>query len=500
VAQLLSCAIYICRDLTAEKKLARNIYVAPHKNEFSASMSVLLLNDKKLTQLPTVTNPQAMAKKFAANWREVNGLEVTGCAIEKIFYRPEHSCTVLYRLFFRNGERKPLDHWVTGKVFPSNRAGKRYQEAVAANHENNGTASIKQRSRQLEPVSFLSDLDMVVWAFPLDAKIVNLPAVISLEFVQEKINAHLAAFGFSANWRCANVELERVKYMPGKRCVLRYHARFQGPAGDTRDLTFYSKTYQDAKSRYHFEVLNAAYQQLRARNAIVQIPRLIVHLDEANTFWQEEWKGRPLIEVWETYDWNILFPRLAAAVVDLHCSEMQNLRRGPDLDEVLQVAVDDAVELFEMMPQLQPRLQPMLDRLAEVKNDLAKQPRPNVPIHGAMRLEQMLARDHEFAMVDFDALALGDPLADVAELTASLQFLELSQGKSRAPLAAVAELFYQSYAANVPWAGDRRRLAWYALAYWISKMYLACKNLDLAALAKLETAGIEIAEEWRKLI
>jgi hypothetical protein len=107
-----------------------------------------------------------------------------------------------------------------------------------------------------------------------------------------------------------------------------------------------------------------------------------------------------------------------------------------------------------------------------------------------------LARDGELAMLSFETLAQGDPLFDIGEFVASLHFLELTHGKPRARLTAAAKLFCESYAAQVPWPCDRRRLGWYALAFWISKMFGVCQHLDARALPHLETAGWEIAKQW----
>jgi thiamine kinase-like enzyme len=108
----------------------------------------------------------------------------------------------------------------------------------------------------------------------------------------------------------------------------------------------------------------------------------------------------------------------------------------------------------------------------------------------------MLMRGAELALVDFDAVAMGDPHYDVAEFIASLQYLELSRGLSRQRLANAAKAFYESYAALVPWTCDRGRIAWYARAFLITKMFSSIKNLDFQALQRLELDGQEIINDW----
>ncbi|NUO78553.1 hypothetical protein HUU05_00625 [candidate division KSB1 bacterium] len=453
------------------------------------------LNETQLHHLDTVTDPVAMAARFATYVNELApDCTVENCAIEKIYYRATQSCTVLYRVVMKNGADTQLQQWFFGKVFPHKRARKRFDEIATQS----GAAHALEIPHEpaWPPFSFWPDLDMVVWSFPHDPKMDWLARMVDLEFIQTTINSAPADFGLTSGWRVETVHFDRVKYMPGKRCVLRYHVDFNGPQGEKCRRTFYSKTYHDAKSRYHFEVLRAAYEHSRTQASFMQIPRPIRHLEEVNTFWQEEWRGHALIDALPNLDWQKLFPRLAIALADLHRSTMPGLRNGPDLSDALKTAADDAAELMLLAPHLREAISAWIDLLSAQQTALAQQTLPSATTHGAIRVEQMLIREQELALIDFDALALGDPLSDVAEFIASLQFLELSHGWPRVSLAAAQELFAATYAEHVPWPCDRKRLAWYALAFLISKMFLAVKNLDRRALQQLESAGMIIGDNW----
>jgi hypothetical protein len=293
--------------------------------------------------------------------------------------------------------------------------------------------------------------------------------------------------------------------MPGKRCVLRFHLNLIGPSGESRQVSFYSKTYNDGWSRYHFDMLKAVYERLAAQAPIINIPKPLVHLDGFNTFWQEEWPGHPLIDVLEEQNWEELFPRIAEVVAALHRSGSNGFRTGPDLDEVMNTAEEDGTRFVHTLPQYQRSIMPALERLRAEKSALELQNIPVAPIHGACRVEQMLVRGSKLALVDFDAVAMGDPHYDVAEFIASLQYLELSRSLSRQRLAKAAKLFYESYAALVPWScpASRDRISWYARAFLISKMFLSIKNLDFQALSRfagLESDGQEIMNGWLESI
>lgn len=460
-------------------------------------MTLETLNETHLHHLDIVTDPAAMAARFDAYVKEAApGYRVESCAIEKIYYRPSQSCTLLYGVALKNGVDTRLKQWFFGKVFPHKRARKRFDEIVPLLRDNEAITIAHEPRWQ--PINFWPELDMAVWSFPHDPKMDWLSRMVDLDFIKSEINASLQDFGFAETWRAEAVRFDRVKYMPGKRCVLRYHADFLGPNRERRTLTFYSKTYHDAKSRYHFEILAAAYAHCRAQTSFMQIPRPIRHLEIVNTFWQEEWPGRPLLDVLHEQEWSALFPRLGAALADLHKSQMPGLRPGPDLSDALKTAADDAAELMLLVPHVRDEIALWMDRLAEQHAEFIQEHIPLATTHGAIRLEQMLIRGDELALIDFDALALGDPLADAAEFIASLQFLELSQSRDRADLLAATELFLSGYVAHAPWPCAPRRLAWYALAFLLSKMFLAVKNLDRPSLQKLESAGMIMGRQWFK--
>lgn len=95
---------------------------------------------------------------------------------------------------------------------------------------------------------------------------------------------------------------------------------------------------------------------------------------------------------------------------------------------------------------------------------------------------------------------MGDPLYDIAEFIASLQYLEFSKGLLLDELTRAGDLFFESYQAQVPWSCNRRRLTWYVLAFLIIKIYSAVKNLDIQALSRLDLSAEEFLNSWLNLL
>jgi len=445
-----------------------------------------LFQDPKLPHLGAATNPEIMAEMFAGKFRSTlaaQGLQVESCAIEWVQHRRGRRCRLLYRINLRDAGGKKFDQWFFGRLVREGQARRQYEQAPASTPLPNGL---------WQPLHLWPELEMIVWAFPHDPEMPGLAKAVDPVFVQAQIEANRAAWGLSAGWRCEKVAFEPVKYMPGKRCVLRYDVELENQSGESRRLAFYSKTYSDGRSRSHYRNLQEIHARLGNK---LNIPRPLSHWAEANTIWQEPWLGRPLIDRLDKIDWEEVFPRLAAVLAAFHQSQCEALPRVNALERAFEAVQEDAPILGWLLPQHRSRFDKALATIAGARETLARQPAPVAPTHGTMRIEQILARDHETALVDFDAAALSDPLCDVAEFLISLQFLEFSRDFPRHRLAMAAELFKASYAKQVFWQVNPQRVAWYAVVSLLDKMHESLRNLDGGILQRLE-AILEVMEFW----
>ncbi|MDZ7359708.1 MAG: aminoglycoside phosphotransferase family protein [candidate division KSB1 bacterium] len=465
-----------------------------------------------------------MAEIFSKNLRPAlaeQSLQIERCAVEWLQHRRGRRCRLLYRLNMRDAGGQTIDQWFFGKLLRPGQARREYEEAMIAASSPNGL---------WQPLYLWPDLEMVIWSFPHDPAMPGLRQAADPIWVQARLNSQIAALGLPAAWRCEEVVVERVKYMPGKRCVLRCHARLADchknavaqasslqadmifalhcdarvkvnadSSGASRCLSFYSKTYADGKSVLHFANLQKLYANALRNGQSFKVPRPLAHWDEANTLWQESWEGRPLIDRLGELDWEKLFPRIAAALAAFHQSPCDHLPEVEALERGFEAVQEDAPMLGWLLPQQQARFDEAQAAIAAAKEILSRQPAPHAPTHGTMRLEQILFKDGDMALVDFDAAALSDPHLDVAEFLISLQFLEFSHGLPRQRLAAAAQSFQAAYARQVPWRLDPQRVAWHAAVSLLDKLHEALRNLDANTLQKLE-AILEVMEDWLKII
>jgi hypothetical protein len=446
--------------------------------------------DPELPLLGRALDPSEMASRFADHFRSRGGWDVERCTIEKVYYHSRRHCEVCYRVLFRSPAGATAEEWVSGRLLAPDIARARYANGSARGGASAANAPPLGRSRSLD---FWEDWNMTIAVFPFDRKMAHLSTAADPRWVAETLERHRSALPWTIDAPLDEtaIELGRIKYMPGKRCVMR--CRIESAA--SASVSFFSKTYGDARSAHHHEVLLSACEQLEAQGSSLHLPRPLIHLPEAHTTWTEDWGGRPLMSALDDGDRLTPMRRAAATVAALHSSRIDGLAPGEDVKRVLLKVAEDTHQHANAFPEHRTLTNRIRRALEETAGRVFAEAAPRVPIHGACRIEQMITRGDEITLVDFDALASGDPHEDVAELIASLRFLEIGAGRSRAELEHESRVFLEAYESLVPWRCRRDRIAWYVLAYLTAKMYSVCKHLDQGSLRRLRLQGESLATE-----
>jgi len=453
-----------------------------------------VIADRNLPQLPILVDATAMKLRFAESLHQ-QAIEVLKCEIEKCYYRRFRHCGILYRLTCKLANGMKEDRWYYGQGFEKARAHKMYHKACEKVEGRTNALRLSLR----DGITFWESLGLVLWRFPVDPKLDTLPSVADVSFISTMMakNHQLLRGGptGSTDVTKSPVSICQTKYMPGKRCVLRVQGETEEPKGHKHRVSFFSKTYNDRMSRSHFQNLCAAYARSKTEGAVV-IPRPILHLDGFKTFWQEDWESHALLDELECSNWDEVFPAIATTLAAFHTGNGEGFRPGPDAEDVLRVAHEDGGQFVFLFPEWAGTIRSVLTALDDSLAQFQKHPSPRVPIHGAFRLEQIIARGQQIALTDFDALACGDPMFDVAEFVVSLQFLALTRGIPLRKLTDAARLFCKIYSDLVAWPLQTKVLRWYILAFLISKVFLTVKGLDFVAMQRLHTDGAALIQFW----
>jgi len=419
------------------------------------------------------------------------GLQVERVNIGKVYHKPGKDCRITYDVHCRDRENKIYSMWFQTKMSANgkDRAGDR-----------EGMPRAWPGCGFWKPVSVWPEMDMVLFTFPYDRKLPHLGYLLETEWVKRQVDANLAGFGFAGNAECREVTCKKVKYMPGKRCVLRYEIAVAEAARELQRKVFFSKTYDDAQSRYVHQILQRVCASAACRDGRLSVPAPIAHLDAVNTIWQHAWDGENFDAVMQRLGWNNFpqtdFPeKIAVMLAALHQIVIADLplRRGPSAEAILANARGDANDIARFFPD-------KLDALNEIvkvleANAALFEPTPQATLHGSFKLAQLLCRGTQLALIDFDSIAVGDPLYDVAEFVASLAYLRVSDEIPAAPLNESIERYLASYQQQVAWPVERRRLAWYVAIFLLGKIHSSLKRLEEKSVANIAGA-FDLAQNW----
>jgi aminoglycoside phosphotransferase (APT) family kinase protein len=250
----------------------------------------------------------------------------------------------------------------------------------------------------------------------------------------------------------------------------------------------FSKSYRDDRSSYVYEALRAVRMNSTHGSYGFVFPRPLLHLKPHHTIWQEAWNGVPLSETIVSDSWDDLFPQLARSLAAFHSGTLNglDLQTGPAPTEVLRNAHDDAADILGFFRDEPAELRNVIERLNSMVDGLAKSATPAVPIHGTFKIAQLLIGNGQIAVVDFDSVAIGDPLYDVAEFLASVLALKERHALPASRVIEGVRLFLTEYSKSVAWDCDRSRIHWFAAAFMLAKIHSSLKTLEIETTDQFE--------------
>ena len=455
-------------------------------------------NGPQLAAVRAVLDPARIAAAldawFAAQGRRERAVDVS---VQRLFYVPGADCSLVYSLTLEADGRR--DTQILSAIL-----GLPDSAAVYAKAERKA-AKDKFITPALGAAAYhLPDLDLVLWTFPNDPKLKTLPE--QWRQLPGETLALRAATGASAGLEMGPATRSLVRYIPRKRCVLRYEMEWRplrdanGAPGTlpTAELqTVYAKTYDDVvPAREADAILEGLWRAAQADSRFLRIPEPLPLDAEGWTTYQRGVPGAPLSQSAAQ-----VTPALAAAIgrglAAMHLVRIP-VRPKHDLDDEAAKLRAHAALVAHVHPEAKAELDWITQRLDA---SLPRLPRlPLVTSHGTFKLAHLLHDGHQSALVDFDSFVHADPLYDVANFTADLHYLEamgvLPPGRARR----LATAFYESWSAHVPWGRRDSVLNWYVASLLVRKQALKCvKHLHTDAAVKisrvLETARARIEGE-----
>jgi hypothetical protein len=431
--------------------------------------------DDHLPQLTEVASESVMRALFTAHFEP--GWSLKRLRIKEARYHPGMACLLTYQLRCVHTSGEDVRLVLHGRAFAPG----------------DTPSAFSQRPPLATPIgrlpSFLPQANMALWVYPDDPGVLGMADLVrrgSAIFDQPVLDA--------PPWsgRRPEIHTEVVRYVPSKRCVLRYEYEQGG------DGAFFGKVYGshvDAASLY--EQMCALYQWAAASASEIRISQPLGCDPHRNAIWQASPGGEPLSSLLSEIDLPDAMRRVAAAVAALHRGPVQPTHTQPVADEWRKLERACAV-LLRFYPGLAREIHATLDPLIARQPD---EPQALRPIHGDLHCSQVLMQDRHVGIIDFDLYAWGDPLVDVARFLS--RFRALVRGvMDESEASAAQESFLGTYEILVPWPMDRPRLGLLMAALMVNRQALKpVKKLAAGSeehvLAMLSGAiGFQEEQEW----
>lgn len=298
---------------------------------------------------------------------------------------------------------------------------------------------------KLPGAHYAPELQSVVQAFPFDARVPGLRKIVAGSPEIRNLIARTGQ-GSIVAWQ-ANV----VRYRPDMRAMASVDVTFSRD-GHTDTRRVYAKAYREAEEGQRaYDLLRALTEHAEAA-AEFRVPRPLGYDAGLRTLLIDEARGERLLDIIRQNDDRRApeaMRRAAYAVAAMHNADVAPEflpEKSPDKE--LQFA-DVTAGLERQFPQYGDAVHTVTDKI-----DAAFQPAPPRPTHYDLKQGHIIVNAEAVTILDFDKMAIGDPLVDVANVVATLGAEREGSAKRAARRENLADIFVNAYFSQVPeeWA------------------------------------------------
>ncbi len=306
----------------------------------------------------------------------------------------------------------------------------------------------------------IPDLQGYAWRFPDDPHIPALSTIVPVD---------------------SESTVDVLRYKPADRCTL----RIQRTDGSTVQNALVAKVFSSIeRATAVFERAQHMWHESSRSAGALKVPEP-VRLDRSKaTVWMTELAGTSPRRAGIYEDQPTLIARALAAV-----------HRSADGDLPVRTYPEQIAEMSAKVQNLAtvvPSNASALANLMQIQRDSTPSTARTCPTHGAFRLRQLLLSDRDVGLVDFDSMALGDPLEDVADMVLDLDpFFNVGAATN----SALAEAFLHAYESYVG-ALDESVLAWHLpaqlikRAHWLRTSAQANSTVHAELVARIDRAVV----------
>ncbi|MFN8676738.1 MAG: phosphotransferase [Thermomicrobiales bacterium] len=289
------------------------------------------------------------------------------------------------------------------------------------------------------------ELQSIIQAFPYDARLPGLRRIVAGTPEMLRLVAP------ADEHRIVSWEVDVVRYRPDMRAMARVEVGFNGNGPDDRRRV-YAKAYREPEEGQRaYDLLTA----LAAQDGTVDglhVPRPLAYDAGLRTLLIAEAAGDRLLDIIRQKDDDRApnaVRRAARAVAAMHDAQVDpELLPAASPDRDAQFA-DVSNRLLRGFPEYANDVQALTNQI-----EAAFHPAPLRPTHYDLKQGHILIDPEIVTILDFDKMAMGDPLIDVANVVATLGAEREGSARRAAVRENLAEIFVEEYFSRVPadWA------------------------------------------------
>ncbi len=374
-------------------------------------------------------------------------------SIERVKYKPKKNCLICYRQNNKDSSSNLID--ITAMVYPPGESQKRFEKANLAIFETNA-------------VQHIPHLDMVIWKFPYERKLIHLPKLFDLDYLNSQVFPDLITKAKGTEWRLSDSEIQLVHYVPEHNCTVRADLTLRNKhSGRITDLTVYGKTYYNDQGTHTFHTM----EQIYSKNNSSLSANPLLYQESYKTLWQEAVPGTPLeISLNSNYCYQNL-KHAANAILQLH---QTTVNCSTIIDETYFIN-----QLNRTEAALSTSSTDYLAQFIRIKDSLLK----NIPkhcfenlntLHGDLHPNNILISDNSVYLIDLDSTCLGPAYADIGSWCAAILYQALLKKHGLSNANKKLSYFLQNYFKGSSLVEDQAALKWFTTMALINERIFRC--------------------------
>ncbi|CAG7857451.1 hypothetical protein MCAMS1_02276 [biofilm metagenome] len=421
--------------------------------------------DPLFPQIPKILEPvymrEILQRSLFRNRRiHDKKIRIESCEIGEKRYKPGKSFSLSYNLRLRDMNSDAwYEQWLTAQLQPAGLGNSGFDKCIEKpTYSPVGIPS----------VSYISEVDMLLWSFPHDRKLTQLNSLLDTDKLKPYIKTNLTGLKLNPSESVESIQAQVIHYLPEQSCMIRYALIIaDNTVNDKkarREAIVYGKNYSDDSGLKTFSVMS----QLAEQTELCATP--LFYDDTINTLWQFHVPGQP-------FEWNLLttsdtpslLRKIAICIAKFHRCEINTSQQfgyaemEQDLNKsiLLAAALDSALGL---------RVQEAVNQLLS-KRDYYEWDDDNfhAPLHLDLKMGNLLIADAVY-LIDMDCVCQGNPLVDTGSFIANLYLNGLRAGAAIAEIDSIVAAFINEYNAAMGGGLNINQLNWYIAAALIHEV------------------------------